>query len=481
MAYYNKNIIKDQVDIIDLARRFYGVDFSQEVGNTAKCCCPFHVEKTPSCVFTGLGSGENSSRFHCFGCGADGDLIDFVMKQDGVSMTDACEKIVSVYNLDRSVICQEGSDGKKSEAIANQANKNIKVSVDAITKLQDSYARGEISGDEYDSKLSPLMKMYEENLSKAYKGKKIGSDEKNAFLNAFKARIPKWLDQGSPVYRNGMVIKGKEMPLYTKKGTKLCDKFSQIIVSPGEKGIFGAFVEMDPSPDIVLQEKDIHPDDAWKISSEHKDKDGKYKVYSLRYNAPDFSGCTICVQHEPIFTNDKRTVMVDGKSVEKSYPPIFQKDKWYVDVHDVLDIKTLQRLLPEKFPSIELPEFLDHECFRPNMCIAYKTKGQDIICKYKLFINDTHVYINESKWSQNTIGQCLEASGNNMDKFEDQLFDTADVRIIELNSSEFEKYCKFMKQCADKNPAVLNTDDDCVRFIANLSAQAKEDRTTGRN
>lgn len=50
-------------------------------------CCPFHTERTPSFrVFTGKDGHE---RYHCFGCGVDGDVLDFVMAMYGVSFQEA--------------------------------------------------------------------------------------------------------------------------------------------------------------------------------------------------------------------------------------------------------------------------------------------------------------------------------------------------------------------------------------------------------
>ena len=481
MAFYDKSIIKTSVDIIDVARSHYGVD----VSSAGKCCCPFHVEKTPSCQLTGLGNGEKSSRFHCFGCGADGDVVDFVMKQENTDFTSACEKLISWYNLDRSVICKTDEHGKKlskSELAAQTASKNVKFAIESITSLQEEYARGEITCDEYDKRLVPFIKMYEDNLPRLYKGKEISSAERTAFVTCFKSRIPKWLDQQSPVYRNGMVIKGKNIPLYTRKGTKLCEGYSNIIVSPGESSVFGAFVEIEPSKSFVLQDKDVHPDDAWKLEKSSEDPNKlKYNPYNIRYNAPDCSGCTIYVQRNNVFTKDKRSVVVDGQTVEKSYPPLFQKDKWYVDVHDVLDIKSLQRLLPEKFSNIELPDYLDHDCFKPNMCITFKAKGQDTICRYKLIVNEQSVYIKESKWSQKTVLDCLSEAGNNMDKFEDLLFDNAEVKDIDINSQGFEKACTTMKALVEKNPIILNSDDECIPFIARLSGKSIDEKSAGRN
>ncbi|GAB2191565.1 hypothetical protein MAH1_31780 [Sessilibacter sp. MAH1] len=48
--------------------------------------CPFHEEKTASCVIS-----PKTNLFHCFGCGAGGSVIDWVMKTQGVSFRFACE------------------------------------------------------------------------------------------------------------------------------------------------------------------------------------------------------------------------------------------------------------------------------------------------------------------------------------------------------------------------------------------------------
>jgi DNA primase len=53
-------------------------------GSELKGCCPFHNEKSPS--FTIFSGGQ---RFHCFGCGAGGDVLDFVRRSHGVGLREA--------------------------------------------------------------------------------------------------------------------------------------------------------------------------------------------------------------------------------------------------------------------------------------------------------------------------------------------------------------------------------------------------------
>jgi DNA primase len=54
-------------------------------------CCPFHDDSTPS-----LSVGGVPDRFHCFGCGASGDVIDFVRRLEGLSFRAAVQRLDAV-------------------------------------------------------------------------------------------------------------------------------------------------------------------------------------------------------------------------------------------------------------------------------------------------------------------------------------------------------------------------------------------------
>jgi DNA primase len=56
--------------------------------------CPFHKEKTPSFTVS-----EDKGFFHCFGCGAHGDVVGFVMRSDNLSFPEAVERLAREVGL----------------------------------------------------------------------------------------------------------------------------------------------------------------------------------------------------------------------------------------------------------------------------------------------------------------------------------------------------------------------------------------------
>ena len=63
------------------AAEFYGI----KVRRNGMACCPFHDDKNPSM--------KVDQRFHCFGCGEDGDVIDFTARLFDLSPKEAAEKL----------------------------------------------------------------------------------------------------------------------------------------------------------------------------------------------------------------------------------------------------------------------------------------------------------------------------------------------------------------------------------------------------
>ena len=78
--------IKARIDLANLVSS-YGIQV-KHAGGSAKACCPFHHEKTPS-----FNINSAKGFYHCFGCGESGDAIKFVQKQEGLTFVEAVKKL----------------------------------------------------------------------------------------------------------------------------------------------------------------------------------------------------------------------------------------------------------------------------------------------------------------------------------------------------------------------------------------------------
>ena len=62
------------------------------VRHNGMCCCPFHGDKNPSMKV-------DEKRFHCFGCGEDGDVIQFAARYFDLSRYDAAKKLAEDFGV----------------------------------------------------------------------------------------------------------------------------------------------------------------------------------------------------------------------------------------------------------------------------------------------------------------------------------------------------------------------------------------------
>ncbi|NDE90644.1 MAG: hypothetical protein EB059_05850 [Alphaproteobacteria bacterium] len=63
-------------------------------GREFKACCPFHKEKSPSFTIN-----DAKGFFHCFGCGAHGDVIGFTMRQENRSFPEAVDILAAMAGM----------------------------------------------------------------------------------------------------------------------------------------------------------------------------------------------------------------------------------------------------------------------------------------------------------------------------------------------------------------------------------------------
>lgn len=86
------NELLARTDIVDLINTRVKL---KKQGKNFFACCPFHCEKNPS--FT-VNSGRQS--YHCFGCGAHGNAIDFLMKYDQMVFVESVEELATLHGLE---------------------------------------------------------------------------------------------------------------------------------------------------------------------------------------------------------------------------------------------------------------------------------------------------------------------------------------------------------------------------------------------
>jgi len=83
--------LKSIIDIVDVIGNYLQL---KKQGSNYIALCPFHSEKTPSFVVS-----PAKQIYHCFGCGASGDAIKFVMEIEKLSYPEAIEKLANLYNF----------------------------------------------------------------------------------------------------------------------------------------------------------------------------------------------------------------------------------------------------------------------------------------------------------------------------------------------------------------------------------------------
>ncbi len=100
--------IKDRADILEVVQDFLSL---KKKGQNYWACCPFHNEKSPS-----FSVAPAKGIYKCFGCGAAGDSVRFVMDIEGLSYPEALKYLANKYSIE----IQEDTTGNTDEYKAQQ-------------------------------------------------------------------------------------------------------------------------------------------------------------------------------------------------------------------------------------------------------------------------------------------------------------------------------------------------------------------------
>src|SRR5215831_19458184 len=80
-----------RTDIVDVVESYIPL---KRAGSNLVACCPFHSEKTPSFTVS-----PSKQFYHCFGCGAHGNAISFLMEYSGLGYIDALKDLAESVGM----------------------------------------------------------------------------------------------------------------------------------------------------------------------------------------------------------------------------------------------------------------------------------------------------------------------------------------------------------------------------------------------
>ena len=83
--------IKASTDIVELISHYLQL---RRAGTSWKACCPFHNEKTPS-----FHVNPARQSFHCFGCGAKGDAVQFLIMYENLDYPTALRRLADMNGI----------------------------------------------------------------------------------------------------------------------------------------------------------------------------------------------------------------------------------------------------------------------------------------------------------------------------------------------------------------------------------------------
>lgn len=109
--------VREKNDIIDVIGQYVHL---KRTGNNYMGLCPFHSEKSPS-----FSVSQDKQLYHCFGCGASGNVYTFVMNYDNCSFTEAVQQLADRVGVSLPEADESPEERKKDDerSLMREANK----------------------------------------------------------------------------------------------------------------------------------------------------------------------------------------------------------------------------------------------------------------------------------------------------------------------------------------------------------------------
>ena len=140
-----ESFIQELLSRIDIVEVINKVSPLKRTGKNFMCCCPFHKEKTPS-----FSVSQQKQFFKCFGCGASGNVIGFLMRYEGLSYPEAIRKLAESIGMtvpetprDRETLTRVRSLTDMMKAASDYYSASLKTNTRTIEYLKQRGITGE--------------------------------------------------------------------------------------------------------------------------------------------------------------------------------------------------------------------------------------------------------------------------------------------------------------------------------------------------
>lgn len=244
----------------------------KKAGKNYQACCPFHTEKSPSFTVS-----RDKQFYHCFGCGAHGNAISFIMEYERLEFVDCIEELASNLSMEvpkeddnqtpaqlkqqQQANAQRKDDYELMGQISRFYQQQLKVATDkdvAISYLKNRGLTGEIAkrfgigyiSDSWDGMMNQFATSQQINQQLIDLGMAIQGDKKRPY-DRFRGRIMfpisdkrgkvigfggRVIENGTPKYLNSpetrIYSKGQELyGLYEAK--QACKNLTRLVVVEG--------------------------------------------------------------------------------------------------------------------------------------------------------------------------------------------------------------------------------------------------------
>ena len=207
----------------------------KKAGKEYKACCPFHNEKTPSFTVS-----PEKGFYHCFGCGAHGTALGFLMDYERLTFVEAIEELAKMVGIpvpktkEDRVVNKENNDLKSLlSRVSKHYEKNLKESTIAIEYFKSRGIDGETARH---YALGFAKKSYDDilkNFGKTDKDRKqllacglLTEKDDGGYFDKFRNRVmfPIRNNRGEVVGFGGRVIADEEPKYLNSPGTVLFKK-----------------------------------------------------------------------------------------------------------------------------------------------------------------------------------------------------------------------------------------------------------------